>query len=184
MTWEASHMTSSLNVCVREKECVFALQKYIFKRRTVIHITTGCRFVRSLSYQNGGHSSSLIAWIKRGGMGGGGEVLQCNSCCPWVGVAHCWSLGESAAGVTWFRWITSVCYKNNIPSLISYVHCSSFFVSLPLLNIMDVHHHIMKVKHQILTFVFVLPFKIFDHVFVFLHLILQHFSSALFQNFI
>lgn len=43
----------------------------------MIHITTGCRFVCSLSWQNRGHTSSLIATEekkKKSGRGGGCHI--------------------------------------------------------------------------------------------------------------
>lgn len=33
-----------------------------------------------------------------------------------LGVAWRWSLRECAAGVTWLRWIASICHKNNPPT--------------------------------------------------------------------
>lgn len=75
MTWEAGGVPTS------QRGCLFP--EYIFRggRKSAIHITTGCRFVCSLPWQNRGHTSSLIAGgerkksQKRGaGMGRGGEL--------------------------------------------------------------------------------------------------------------
>lgn len=59
MTWEAGGVPTS------QRGCLFP--EYIFRggRKSAIHITTGCRFVCSLPWQNRGHTSSLIAGGER-----------------------------------------------------------------------------------------------------------------------
>lgn len=84
MTWEAGGVPTS------QRGCLFP--EYIFRggRKSAIHITTGCRFVCSLPWQNRGHTSSLIAGgerkksQKRGAGGRRGGSSHCNSSCPWV----------------------------------------------------------------------------------------------------